>query len=246
MKNKVICILILIVIVTLCFCCGVYYFNGCCLECIFSDSFGLLSAIFSGLAFLGAIFTLYWQQQDSSKKSFETNFYKQIEFFLKLTDTLYYKSPDAADEYEGNGREIFKWFYEEKKNFINGRDDLFGLKEMLKNDSMYLYSEQDTNVFESYFNYLFNIYDYIDNSKIEAIKKHEYANQLTSLLTNYELLLVFYYVVSTRKYLSETKYNKLSRICVEYHVFQNLNTSYLADISHVYLIDKKAYLKVTH
>ena len=246
MKNKVIWTLILIAIVTLCFCIGVYYYNGCCLECIFSDSFGLLSAIFSGLAFAGAIITLYWQQQDSSKKSFESNLYKQIEFFLNLTENLSYKNTDGADEYEGRGRDIFRWFYDKKRNFVNGRDDLFGLKEKLKDDAQYLYIEKGTKLFESYFNYLFNIYDYIDNSKIEATKKQEYANQLTALLTDYELLLIFYYIESTKQYLDKSKYTRLSSICVEYHVFQNLNTPYLANADHVNLINQKAYLKVSH
>lgn len=243
MKKQIVWIVMSIVLVAICFSFCVYYCNGCNICDVFSDSFGLLNAIFSGFAFTGAIMTLCWQQKDSSKKSFESNLYKQIEFFLHLTENLYYKSPDAADEYEGTGREIFKWFYEDKKLFVNGRDDLYGLKEKLKENSSYLYKEKDAKVFESYFNYMFNIYDYIDTSKIELTQKLEYANQLTALLTNYELLLIFYYVESTKQYLTKSKYDQLSGLCIKYHLFQNIDISSLADINHVYQIDEKAYLK---
>ena len=85
---------------------------------IFSDSFGLLSAFFSGCAIIGVVITIRWQQQDSTLRSFESNLYKQIEFFLNLTKNLSFKNPDGADPYEGTGREIFEWFYMRKRYFI--------------------------------------------------------------------------------------------------------------------------------
>lgn len=241
--KKILCWLSITVLVITIIYGGITYFcNECCWNSIFNSSHGMLNALFSGLAFIGVIATLYWQKNDSDKKSFESNLYKQIEFFLQLVENLSYTNQDGAYPYEGKGREIFEWFYEKKK-YDYSKDSTLGLKEKLKDNPRYLYSGSEIKVFESYLNYLFNIYEYIDKAQIEQVKKQDYADQLTALLSKYELLLIFYYVESLQERLDKRKYERLRALCIKYGLFQNMNKAYLADLNHVNLIDIKAYNK---
>jgi len=242
MTKKICIICTLVLIATIIFSIFVYYYNYCCWTSVFNSSFGALNALFSGLAFGVVIVTLYWQQQDSYNKSFESNLYKQIEFFITLTENLSYKNSDGADCYEGKGRDIFEWFYTKKKYFVNGRDDLLGLKEKLRNNSRFFLNDSATNIFDSYFNYLFNIYSYIDKSKLEPTEQQGYANQLTALLTQYELLLIYYYIESLKDCIDQKKYGKLSELCIKYHIFKNLNKADLANPNHENLINTKAFI----
>ena len=227
----------IVFISTLVFGTFVYYSNGCCWASVFNSSFGILNALFSGLAFASVIATLNWQRIDSSKKSFESNLYKQIEFFLHLVDNIYFRNTDGADPYERKGRDIFEWFYNHKRYFVNGRDDIYGMRMKLYEDPSYFHLDNASSVFESYFYYIFNIYEYIDHSELD-INKEAYANQITALLTKYELLLLFYYVLGVQETISR---QKMLNIIYKYHVFKNLRQEDLANQEHFKIVNIKAF-----
>lgn len=55
---------------------------------LMGDSFGMFNALFSGLAFLGVILTLYLQSRDNRKRTIVEQFYKMLDVQQKLIDEI--------------------------------------------------------------------------------------------------------------------------------------------------------------
>ena len=55
---------------------------------LMGDSFGMYNALFSGLAFLGVILTLYLQSRDNRKRTIVEQFYKMLDVQQKLIDEI--------------------------------------------------------------------------------------------------------------------------------------------------------------
>lgn len=113
-----------------------------------------------------------------------------------------------------------------------------GMKIKLQINPGYFALDKDAKVFESYFYYLFNLYDYIDHSKLD-IDKNAYANQITALLTKYELLLLFYYIYGAQE--SVSRQMKMLNIVNKYHIFKNLNKEDLADKENMNIFNNEAF-----
>ena len=68
---------------------------------LMGDSFGMFNALFSGLAFLGVILTLYLQSRDNRKRTIVEQFYKMLDVQQKLIDEInvaQIRLPKAGEE----------------------------------------------------------------------------------------------------------------------------------------------------
>ena len=118
MKDRLVLILLSLVIILL------FTINGFILYDIpnrgtYGDMFGGVNALFSGLAFVGIVYTFLLQRRDlnNSKEDFkihqfENNLNSLINSHLKIVEQLSYKANNSEII---KGREVFKVVFESKK-----------------------------------------------------------------------------------------------------------------------------------
>lgn len=184
---------------------------------LFGDQFGVVNALFSGLAFAGLIITLILQNKDLSlqreeleqtrcefkeqnttmkRQRFENTFFNLLSLHQHLTDNLEYECLDGDDYFEAKGREVFKKFYLEKKNF--DEDETCGVKGFLRNREISSFkSYSDIHIFSHYFNFFDGIIRYIDNSNLlEENERYQYSVILRNTLSDSERYMLFYFYAS--------------------------------------------------
>lgn len=96
------------------------------------DSFGILNSLFSGLAFIALVITIYLQQQDMrdskkemQKQNFETTFFKMIDLYNNVVKNLYLERPIEVVDFFPDGTERFEYLPYEilgQKFFIGSKD----------------------------------------------------------------------------------------------------------------------------
>lgn len=113
------------------------------------------------------------------------------------------------------GREVFKYIYEEKQPSI---------PEIVKRYGIRGYEREMTGVFDSYFRYLYRILKYIDDSKLISHEvKYQYAGILRAHLSYMELPFIYYNCISM--YGS----SKMKPLVEKYHLLKNMRMEKLHD-----------------
>lgn len=138
-----------------------------------------------------------------------------------------------------HGRYCFLNYYKYFKKVFNDNIDLTGvsadepddIKEILNESFKMFYDEFQEDV-GHYFRNLFNLALYIDKSKMN--NKKFYYNLVRSLLSNYELIMLFYYCLSEHG-------QKMKNLTEKYSLFVQLPESELLDRRHKNLFDNKAF-----
>lgn len=187
----------------------------------FGDMFGVINALFSGLAFGGVIYAILLQRkelqlqrkelqltrgelqgqreqmktQNSTLKqqNFEATFFQLLRLHNDITNAI-----DLVNRSNKvtKGRDCFKVFYNRYKElWENKGSENNKLKERSKINKTYLefYSSHQSE-FGHYFRSLYNIIKLIDNTELED--KRLYTNLVRAQLSSYELLLLFYNTLS--------------------------------------------------
>lgn len=209
----------------------------------FGDSAGLLNALFSSLAFGGVLLTIFWQVTENRKQRADEHRIQFENVFFNMTNTLehivselkvkreednvsfnedwkYWAENTNSDENDDKeqyveGREVFKYVYEEKQPSI---------AEVVKNDGIFGYEQQMTGLFDSYFRYLYRILKYIDDSKLISDEvKYQYAGILRTHLSYMELPLLYY------NGLSGFGREKMKPLMERYHLLKNIREEKLHD-----------------
>lgn len=209
----------------------------------FGDSAGLLNALFSSLAFGGILLTIFWQVTENRKQRADEHRIQFENVFFNMTNTLehivselkvkreednvsfnedwkYWAENTNSDENDDKeqyveGREVFKYVYEEKQPSI---------AEVVKNDGIFGYEQQMTGLFDSYFRYLYRILKYIDDSKLISDEvKYQYAGILRAHLSYMELPLLYY------NGLSGFGREKMKPLMERYHLLKNIREEKLHD-----------------
>ena len=209
----------------------------------FGDSAGLLNALFSSLAFGGVLLTIFWQVTENRKQRADEHRIQFENVFFNMTNTLehivselkvkreednvsfnedwkYWAENTNSDENDDKeqyveGREVFKYVYEEKQPSI---------AEVVKNDGIFGYEQQMTGLFDSYFRYLYRILKYIDDSKLISDEvKYQYAGILRAHLSYMELPLLYY------NGLSGFGREKMKPLMERYHLLKNIREEKLHD-----------------
>ncbi|WP_459175619.1 putative phage abortive infection protein [Ewingella americana] len=182
----------------------------------FGDSWGVITSIFSALAFIGVVFTVYSQHEslkklksDSKKQDeflntqkFENNLFQMLNFLqniIKDMDIRVTRGKEARMIIH-TGRDVFAYFYKssfhkeckaklvtKKSIFSNTIDYRKHLAEAF--DKFYESKQQDLG---HYLRFLYNIFKYIETSNISSEDKFKYAGIVRAQISDYELLLLMY------------------------------------------------------
>jgi len=185
MKDRLVLILLSLVIILL------FTINGFILYDIpnrgtYGDMFGGVNALFSGLAFVGIVYTFLLQRRDlnNSKEDFkihqfENNLNSLINSHLKIVEQLSYKANNSEII---KGREVFKVVFESKKQM-----------------GKICFEEEDN--LGHYFRNIYRILKIISRESFKGneleIKKRRYlySNLLRSILSSYELKAILYWCI---------------------------------------------------
>lgn len=206
----------------------------------FGDSFGTLNALFSGLAFAGVVITLLMQKADLAVTRNQTN-KQQIESQFYSILNLQQQVIQGFDLHLGSGTSRAKT--------VQGRDCFREWRRKLK--SRYEDLEHDypkpievsiaayDSVLRShlgdlglYFRSLYNVFRFIEGVELSEQKK--YSVIVRSLLSDYELLFLFYNCLSM-------KGERFMRFAKAYSLFDNLNVQLLMDLEDVTAMGPDVY-----
>lgn len=227
----------------------------------FGDSFGVLNSLFSGLAFIALIITIYLQQQDMrdskkevQKQNFENKFFKLITLHNESKTKFnwkIYKDKDNINNYFGDSA-LFHFYnkFKEQKTFeqylksdvevINNQNE----KKIKENRNKYekhlrkyLQIALNSNYNGLNLSFLENIYYCLElikrNEKILDEDKYSHIDILLSQIGEYELLIIFYYTLAFKK--------EKKSLLEEYHFFKTINKKLLYDTSEEDLYEKKIF-----
>ncbi|WP_160270695.1 putative phage abortive infection protein [Kosakonia sacchari] len=183
----------------------------------FGDSFGWLTSLMSALAFWGVYRTLQLQMaeiervkkqvEEQSKKerqqSFENTFFNLTNTLQNIIgDMLFY---DSKMQKDFEGRIVFVKYYEKLHGDISGKEilslldgnseDVNRAKRILKRVSTSFF-EKRTQYIGHYFRYFISTIGYIENGVIDDDDKKKYINIMKSQLSNYEMVIMFYYALT--------------------------------------------------
>lgn len=215
---------------------------------VFGDSFGVLNALFSGLAFGGLLITVLYQREDLGltkeelkltrdeikAQHLETTFFHMLRLHQDVVTGIDLQRQTNKGQQETKGRDCFRvfrhrleWPYEEeKKENPTGDERSFVTKAY---DSLWEQSQSDLG---HYFRGLYNVFRYL--SEHDFNDKKQYGNIARALLSDYELVVLFYNCLSERG-------KNFTRYAKEFAIFDNLDLSLLLNKEHVRFLDREAF-----
>lgn len=221
----------------------------------FGDSWGMLTSIFSVLAFMGVSYSLLLQvdafkrsekeaiKQDylSLKKNFESNLFQMLSLFQTIISEIRITKHKVKnnDNPVRNGRSSFITIYESAFARHNGdfKEKKYDNISAVYNDLFNLFNgtakEAQFNL-GHYFRFLYNIFRYIDESDVSEEDKVEYSKIVRAQISNYELLLLFYNIMHTEGM-------RFVKYVEQYQLFDNLPINELISPIHALLLNPKAY-----
>lgn len=198
----------------------------------FGDAFGALNALFSGLAFSGVLITLYFQRKDlkeshiqNTKQQTESQFYNMLALQQQVVQgfDLHRSGPDA---HTIQGRDCFRdWKRKMQARYVavspesQGKPDIIRGVEAFK--KVYRSHQGDLGL---YFRSLYSVFRFLDG--VDSSQRKHLGAVLRSLLSDYELVFIFYNCLSE-------KGRKFNRFANEYALFDNLDVQRLLNVEHV-------------
>lgn len=209
----------------------------------FGDSFGTLNALFSGLAFAGVIITILIQKVDladvrrqSSKQQVESQFYNILNLQQQVIQgfDLHLRSgtPHAKTV---QGRDCFR---EWRRTLKHRYDDYLKHSYRPIEASVAAYDsvlQSHLGDLGLYFRSLYGVFRFIEGLEgVDGQEQKKYAVIVRSLLSDFELLFLFYNCLST-------KGEKFMRFAKAYSLFDNLNVQLLMDVEDVAAMSYEVY-----
>ena len=204
---------------------------------VFGDSFGILTAIFSGLAFAGVIWTVLTQLQELSitrdqlkNQGIENAFFQMLRLHNEILNEIdLHKSEPGIGTITTTGRDVIKTFSNRLRNkykSINADKPELPEKEKALEAYNQFWREHSSEL-AHYFRFLFNIFRYIKDSK--ATNEMSYATLVRAQLSNQELTLLFYNCLSPQG-------ENFLEYAERYKLFDNITESDLIRADHINLI----------
>lgn len=180
------------------------------------------------------------QNETLKYQRFETTFFNLLSAFQELKRNLHYKATDGAERYfiEADGESIFKGFYELKAIQFNGSvyPSITGVKALMRKDYTSMEKCPDIGTLDHYFRLTYRIVKYVDKSELIKDKdRYDYVCLLRALLSDYELVLLFYNCLGSKG--SE----KFKPLVEKYALMKNLRIGLLAKTEHRGLYADGAY-----
>ncbi|MCD4759065.1 MAG: putative phage abortive infection protein [Arcobacteraceae bacterium] len=182
----------------------------------FGDSFGVLNSLFSGLAFIALVITIYLQQQDMRdskkevhKQNFETTFFNLIK--IHNDSIANFREIHIAEDKEKHsmyGGEAISNFLNNFK--LGGSTDFYTSDENLSKEENKNLADKDRNINPEnvknniksklgrknlkFIENVYSILNLIDRSEfLDEKDKSFYLETLHSQISDEELVLIFYY-----------------------------------------------------
>lgn len=171
------------------------------------------------------------QREDLKVERFEHNFFELLHLFQQVVEELDLDLTILGDgTYER--RNVFQRLYEGKlltilelEDFENDYSDpasvlLYGVKAYASNGKLDVAFDSDpVHSLDHYFRLFYRILKYVDESSLGDRVKYSYIGILRSLLSQYELLLIYY---------NGKKFYKLNSLINKYAILKNLRVDLLA------------------
>ena len=237
------------------------------------DSYGIFNALFSGLAFLGVLLTLFFQSRDNRRRTIAERYYQMLEVQQQLIDEIsvaqvrkvkqgdpitIYKGRKAFVEFKIQLKYLMKnikdvadrqgfelsdvdiadiayavFFYGSSKTwkpfmmeYLKDYDDTERLVDViiakLDSEKKYILTRPNQNYLSVYFRNMYNAIKMIDGSKLfTEEEKLEYVKMLRAQLSNAELYILFFNVISRfgKKWVD-------NNYIVKYQLIQNIPSKY--------------------
>jgi len=208
----------------------------------FGDSFGVITSVFSGLAFAGVIWTVLSQREELDitrnelrTQGFDTSFFQMLRLhneILNSIDLIKRNSNGTSDT--SRGRDCFVTFRARLKNQYMGvareQSDNSEIDRIVIAYNKFW--EDGNNELGHYFRFLFNLYRFIDES--DGVDKKFYSNVVRSQLSDQELFVLFYNCLTPQG-------SKFMKYAIKYELFDNMKRSGLISLSHENLVDRKVF-----
>lgn len=204
----------------------------------FGDAFGVLNALFSGLAFFGLITTLLLQrkdiadsQVDSLRQQAESQFYNMLSLQQSVVyDIDLQRTNGGGNQVITKGRDCFKvWSNKLQKEY----DDATSTNESDKIREAYreLWDKHRGDL-SIYFRSLYTLLRFISESR--HINKKALGSVARSLISDYELVILFYNCLMPSG-------RKFQQYANEFAIFDNLDVTLLLHPNHVLNLEREAF-----
>jgi len=207
---------------------------------VFGDSFGILTSVFSGLAFAGVIWTVLSQLEELSitrdqlkNQGIENAFFQMLRLHNEMLNEIDLSDKSAQGIIVTTGRDVISVFRDRLRtrfHKINASER--DLSEKEKAEKAYdNFWQQHQSELAHYFRFLFNLFRFVYES--ESDKKDLYAKLVRAQLSNQELALLFYNCLSPQG-------ANFMKYAEEYALFDNLVSKDLIIPDHIAFMSDKA------
>lgn len=214
---------------------------------VFGDSFGVLTALFSGLAFAGIIFTILLQREElklqreelrltreeltrqhstMKRQIFENTFFQMLRLHNDIVNAIDLKERGGQRRIVASGRDCFVDFYRNMKHFYLTEKSRDPKDPEIKNiEAAYAkFWEVSQSDLGHYFRYLYTIFKFIKSSEVDD--KRLYTNIVRAQLSDHELLVLFY------NCLYKFGVEKFKPLAEEFAIFDNMPSQLLIEFGH--------------
>lgn len=218
---------------------------------VFGDSFGVLTSLFSALAFLGVVLTLAYQREEFKlqkieleenrkeiqKQGFENCFFQMLKLHNDILNSLTIREQLLNDVTIHDGRAVIQVMMEHLQRNFQSRgyyqdtvdiDDIRYIFDQFYQERGYLLAH--------YFRFLYNIFKYISESDIED--KQLYSRLARAQISNQELYIIYYNALTKRGY-------KFKKYIKEFKLMDNLHPKQLFSPEHQNLIPDAGFKSET-
>lgn len=205
------------------------------------DSFGIFNSLFSGLAFIALVITIYLQQQDMrdskkelQKQNFETTFFNLIKIHNDLVANFReYNILEKEEKHFMYGYEAISFFLDKfikggisfntvNKNLTKEENDEISRENRNLNPNV-LKSNFETKLMRKNLKFIETVYsvlNLIDRATfLDEKDKKFYLETLSAQISDEELILIFYY--------THSNHNDKKSLIEKYQFFKTLNTTLL-------------------
>ena len=227
---------------------------------VFGDSFGVLTACFSGLAFAGIVYTMFLQMKElgyqrkelkfthdeltltrkefekqniaAKLQNFESTFFQMLRLHNDIVGSLDLRWQGQDREI---GRSYFSYIYNRlktkyEKRVSSGAPGSYANQIEVAVHEIWNEYRRDLG---PYYRYLFTIFNFVVEN--DVVDKRQYADIVRAQLSDYELLILFYLVM--HKYGIE----KFKSIVEDFAIFENLPQELLCSASDMDFYHPKAF-----
>lgn len=220
---------------------------------VFGDSFGVLTSLFSALAFVGVIWTLTNQREELKlqkaewdaqkleinenkkemiKQGFENSFFQMLKLHNQIVDGIS-ESRFAGQNIENRQGRVY--IRDMQISLIN-KFKAANISNLSPEEEIILpynrFFAQQGYQLAHYFRFLYNIFRFLSDSEIE--NKEFYARLVRSQISNQELFILYYNALSPQG-------TKFKSYIVEFKLMDNLPPSELFYYEHCHLIPNAGF-----